>query len=354
MKKVIILFLLLPVFVQAQTYELHSAINRIGTRDSFYLKVGTDSLYEKEGNTYTFSKLRRIITFNNFITSSALSPYITSATAAASFQPAGSYLTASSLTGYLTTANAASTYQPLGSYLTGATAAATYQPIGSYAAASHLHTGVYQPVGSYLVAADLSPYLTSATAAGTYQVAGSYASSSHTHAYNTLTGLPTLFDGNYNSLTNKPTLFTQATADGLYSALAHTHTYPYTIGITALSSSPVDAQTIFLSNVPRIPATVSGTQKIFFRATGTITAAEIYTTSSTAGTAEAWSFYVRKNNTTDYLIQTISLATSERIFTNSSLSIPVVSGDYIEIKAVNPTWVTNPLAFIVGGYIKIN
>lgn len=63
--------------------------------------------------------------------------------------------------------------------------------------------------------------------------------------------------------------------------------------------------------------------------------------------------YIRKNNTKDTLIQTVSTSASERIFTNSSLSIAVIAGDYIEIKAVNPTWVTNPLTTIFGGYIYI-
>jgi hypothetical protein len=59
------------------------------------------------------------------------------------------------------------------------------------------------------------------------------------------------------------------------------------------------------------------------------------------------------NNTTDYLIETIGASASERIFNNESLNIPVVSGDYFEIKAINPTWVTNPLTTIFGGNVVI-
>jgi hypothetical protein len=93
--------------------------------------------------------------------------------------------------------------------------------------------------------------------------------------------------------------------------------------------------------------------KVHIRKAGTIKMANIYCYSGTAGTGEAWSLYIRKNNTTDYLIQTLSLATSERIFTNSSLSIAVIAGDYIEIKGIQPTWATNPLTTIYGGYIYI-
>jgi len=81
--------------------------------------------------------------------------------------------------------------------------------------------------------------------------------------------------------------------------------------------------------------------------------AEIYCYSGTAGTNQAWSGYIRLNNTTDTLISTLSVATSERIFSNSALSIAVVAGDYFEIKFINPTWATNPLTTIFGGYIYI-
>ena len=61
--------------------------------------------------------------------------------------------------------------------------------------------------------------------------------------------------------------------------------------------------------------------------------------------------YVRKNDSTDTLIQTVSSATAERSWTNNSLSISVAAGDYVEIKGVNPTWATNPGGVAVSGYI---
>lgn len=148
------------------------------------------------------------------------------------------------------------------------------------------------------------------------------------------------------------------------SVIPHTHvtsditdftgsTSTYAIPVQALTSSPVDAQTIYFGFIPRAPTTTTATSKISFVRNGTITAASIYTFSGTAGTAESWSLYVRKGNTTDTLIQTLSLATAERVFTNSSLNIPVVAGDYVEIKSVNPTWVTNPVNTIFGGYLLV-
>jgi len=130
-------------------------------------------------------------------------------------------------------------------------------------------------------------------------------------------------------------------------------TLGYTLSVQALTSSPVDAQTIYFGNLPKAPVTVAATSKVYIPRAGTIKRAEIYCYSGTAGTNQAWSGYVRLNNATDTLIATLSVATNERVFSNSSLSIAVVAGDYIEIKFINPTWATNPLTTIFGGYIYI-
>lgn len=75
----------------------------------------------------------------------------------------------------------------------------------------------------------------------------------------------------------------------------------------------------------------------------TIKAANIrYYFSIGAGTSEDWSIYIRKNSTTDTLIQTVSSTANPRVWTNTGLSISLASGDYFIIKVVNPTWSTNP------------
>lgn len=128
----------------------------------------------------------------------------------------------------------------------------------------------------------------------------------------------------------------------------------YTLSVQALTSSPVDATTVYFGNMPKAPnTTLAAGGKIFIRKAGTIKIAEIYVYSGTAGTAEAWSLYIRLNNTSDTLIATVSAAASERNFSNTSLSIPVVAGDYITIKGVQPTWATNPATTIYGGYVYI-
>lgn len=127
----------------------------------------------------------------------------------------------------------------------------------------------------------------------------------------------------------------------------------YSINVQALTSSPADGQTIYFGMLPKAPVTAAATSKIYIRKAGTIKVAEIYCYSGTAGTNEAWVMNIRLNNTTDTQIASVALSTNQRVFSNTALSIAVSVGDYIEIKCVNPTWATNPLTCIFGGYIYI-
>jgi hypothetical protein len=134
----------------------------------------------------------------------------------------------------------------------------------------------------------------------------------------------------------------------------HTHANQgYAINVQALTSSPTDAQTIYFGTLPKVPVTAQGTSKIYIRSAGTIKKAEIYCYSGTAGTNESWSIYIRLNNSGDTLIATVGASTNERVFSNTNVGLTVAAGDYIEIKSVNPTWATNPLTTIFGGYIYI-
>ena len=123
------------------------------------------------------------------------------------------------------------------------------------------------------------------------------------------------------------------------------------IPLTMLSSTHTDAQTIYFGNAAVGLDTTPGTRKIYFPKAGTIKMAKVWTSASIAGSGEAWSMYVRKNNTTDTLIQTVSSATSERAWTNNSMNISIAAGDYVEIKGVNPTWATNPSGVAYSGYL---
>ncbi len=130
-----------------------------------------------------------------------------------------------------------------------------------------------------------------------------------------------------------------------------TNALGFAIAVQALTSSPTDAQTVYFGTLPKAPVTTAATSKVYVRKACTLTIAEIYCFSGTAGTAESWSLYVRLNNTTDYLIATLAVSASERVFSNAAMSVPIAAGDYVEIKGVQPTWVTNPATTIYGGYL---
>jgi hypothetical protein len=144
-----------------------------------------------------------------------------------------------------------------------------------------------------------------------------------------------------------------ANINNVWTKLAKYSDTGYTVSVQALTSSPGDGATVYFGNMPKAPTTTNAISKVYIRKAGTIKIAEIYCYSGTAGTNENWSLYIRLNDTTDTLIATVGAAAKERVFSNTNLSISVVAGDYIEIKGVHPTWATNPLTTIYGGYLYI-
>lgn len=130
----------------------------------------------------------------------------------------------------------------------------------------------------------------------------------------------------------------------------------YSFNVQALTSSPADSVSNYFWNVPAVPTTTAGQRKIYIRQPGYIRGVEVYTYAGTTGTSEAFPLYIAKNGDTgkSRLVQSVAVATSERVFTNWTLDIPVVKNDYIEMRFVNPAWATNPLTFIVGGYVYLN
>jgi hypothetical protein len=117
--------------------------------------------------------------------------------------------------------------------------------------------------------------------------------------------------------------------------------------------SPADGGLLYFGSVFDVPiAGNAGRRKIYFTEAGTITTADVFTYASTAGSNEAWTLNIRLNNTTDYLVATVSLATQERRWSNAAMSVPIAANDYIEMVFTNPTWATNPVTLVGGGYIK--
>ena len=108
--------------------------------------------------------------------------------------------------------------------------------------------------------------------------------------------------------------------------------------------SPVDAVTYYIGN--QFSNTPSGTalrRKAVIPRTGTIKRADIIMI-CTVGTSEISTMSLRLNNTTDTILSSaIDLSANPFEVLGIALNIPVVAGDFFEIKWVSPTWATNPV-----------
>jgi hypothetical protein len=123
--------------------------------------------------------------------------------------------------------------------------------------------------------------------------------------------------------------------------------------VSASQSTTTDSQTVYWGGMAVAPSTTANRWRTYIPKAGTIKAAYIYSYAGTAGTNENWSMNIRKNNTTDYLIQTLGANTNDRIWSNTAMNVPVAAGDYIEIKEVQPAWATNPATVTRNGVVYI-
>jgi len=123
--------------------------------------------------------------------------------------------------------------------------------------------------------------------------------------------------------------------------------------ISGTGFNPLDSSNYYFGGNPAVgPATVALLQRIYFAKAAVIRRADInWYEGTVVGTNENISIYIRLNDTTDTLIQTVGAAAASKIFTNAALTIAIAAGDYIEIKIVTPAWVTNPTNVCVGGVI---
>jgi hypothetical protein len=130
---------------------------------------------------------------------------------------------------------------------------------------------------------------------------------------------------------------------------------PVTLPVLAAKDALlVGGQTIYFGGAAgSSPSTTGGNQRIYVPKAGTITEVWVSAFSGTAGSNEAWSVYLRKNNSSDTLVETVSSAAANRAWIKTGASIAVAAGDYLEIKSVNPSWGTPPANVCFGGVIVI-
>jgi len=128
----------------------------------------------------------------------------------------------------------------------------------------------------------------------------------------------------------------------------------YALAVVALNLATLtDAATYYFGSKAVAPGTTAARAKIYIPKAGAIKAVYLHAYFGTVGTTESTSFYVRKNDTTDTLIETLPIDGGDLSILNTSLNIAVAVGDYIEIKMVCPTWATNPANMAIGGSVYI-
>ncbi|MDD1695768.1 MAG: hypothetical protein LUQ54_02610, partial [Methanoregula sp.] len=106
----------------------------------------------------------------------------------------------------------------------------------------------------------------------------------------------------------------------------------YSINVMATASNPADNGVTYFGILPAAPSNTQGQSKVYIRRSGTIRIAEIYSYSVTAGTNEPWGLRVTLNGAADFPIgANLSVSANERTWSDTSISIPVAAGDYIQI-----------------------
>lgn len=121
-------------------------------------------------------------------------------------------------------------------------------------------------------------------------------------------------------------------------------TVGYTLPIQAANqATTTDAQTIFFGGAAAlVPGTTADLAPIYVPRAGTVKAVYLSANAGTAGSNEAWVMNLRKNNTTNTQIASVSANTANRLWSNTGLSVAVAQGDRLEITCACPSWATNP------------
>lgn len=149
-----------------------------------------------------------------------------------------------------------------------------------------------------------------------------------------------------NSLTKKVTI------SDLRAAMAG-----YALQFSGSIAAPADATTYYFgaNYFDAVVSSTAGLAKIRIPKAGTIKSCYIEVRNrGTAGTTEVSTISIRLNNTTDTTVSAVLItSTVPNAFSNAALAIAVIAGDYIEIKWVTPTWVTNPTNVDIFGCVYI-
>lgn len=129
----------------------------------------------------------------------------------------------------------------------------------------------------------------------------------------------------------------------------------YTIFVSAASTSPADAATLYMGARSSAALGSVSTERVYIPRAGTVKAIYLsFANTGTLGTGETYTVSFRLNNTTDTTISSaVTNDAAQTAFNNIGLGITVAAGDFFEIKFVFPTWATNPTAVFPSATIYV-
>lgn len=115
----------------------------------------------------------------------------------------------------------------------------------------------------------------------------------------------------------------------------------YSLQLSSGSLNPVDGETQYYGNNASW-TDIASIFRVYVPKAGTITRIDLNVLAAGVGSSESVSAYLRINNTTDVTISTAIDMSSILSNFSATPSQAISAGDYIEIKFVFPTFVTNP------------
>lgn len=127
----------------------------------------------------------------------------------------------------------------------------------------------------------------------------------------------------------------------------------YYINVHGASSDMTASTVKYFGSMADTPRGNSGRAICYIPVSGTITEATIQGVADTPGSSQSWTMYIRKNDSSDTSIASVSNSNTVRVWRNTGLSIAVSAGDYIEIKSGSVAWGTVPLGVRFGGYVFV-
>jgi hypothetical protein len=117
----------------------------------------------------------------------------------------------------------------------------------------------------------------------------------------------------------------------------------FTINVSCIAYNPADNQSVCLGIDTQAPGTTFDTMRIYLPINCRLKGATFFwRAGSTAGSGENISIYIRRNNSTDTLVQTVGNTSATKVFSSVALDVAYNAGDYFEVKVTQPTWATNP------------